>query len=80
METKSEPLFTVASFTRTVERLVRRDELRYAEAIMHICETHEIEPEDIARLVKGPLKAKIELEAMRRNIIPSTLSTGTLDL
>ena len=37
-----------------------------------VCEQYEIDPHDIAKLVKGPLKAKLEAEAMRYNSIPNT--------
>jgi hypothetical protein len=34
-----------------------------------------IDPADMAKLVKGPLKLKLEAEAMNRNIIKRTTST-----
>tara|TARA_B110000967_G_C18404204_1_gene325997 strand:+ start:353 stop:508 length:156 start_codon:yes stop_codon:yes gene_type:complete len=48
--------------------------MSYAEAICHLCEEKQIDPEDMAKLVKGALKSKLEAEAMDRNIIKRTTS------
>jgi hypothetical protein len=49
--------------------------MSYAEAICHLCEQRMIDPEDMAKLVKGPLKVKLEAEAMNRNIIKRTTAS-----
>ena len=64
--------FTKKSLAEKVCLLVHTDGLKYSEALIEICEEHEIDPHDIAKLVKGPLKAKLEAEAMRFNVIPNT--------
>tara|TARA_A100001515_G_scaffold142391_1_gene141096 strand:- start:869 stop:1111 length:243 start_codon:yes stop_codon:yes gene_type:complete len=64
--------FTQKSLAQKVCMLVHSDGLKYSEALLEICEEHEIDPHDIAKLVKGPLKAKLEAEAMRNNVIPNT--------
>lgn len=56
------------------EVLVHKDKMSYAEAICHLCEEKQIDPEDMAKLVKGVLKSKLEAEAMDRNIIKRTTS------
>ena len=70
------PSITKDELRLQVEKLVAHDGMSYTEAIIEICERKEIDPEDIAKLVKGPLKLKLEVEAMDRNIIKRT--TGTL--
>jgi hypothetical protein len=65
-------VFTKKSLAEKVCLLVHADGLKYSEALLEICEEHEIDPHDIAKLVKGPLKAKLEAEAMRNNVIPNT--------
>ena len=57
-----------------VEKLVAHDKMTYAEGIIEICERMRIDPEDMAKLVKGALKLKLEAEAMDRNIIKRTTS------
>ena len=70
------PSITKEELRLQVEKLVAHDSMSYTEAIIEICERKEIDPEDMAKLVKGPLKLKLESEAMDRNIIKRT--TGTL--
>jgi hypothetical protein len=64
--------FTPKSLAEKVCMLVLKDRLKYSEALLEVCEEYEIDPHDIAKLVKGPLKAKLEAEAMRFNVIPNT--------
>jgi hypothetical protein len=49
--------------------------MTYAEAICDICEKQQIDPADMAKLVNGPLKVKLEAEAKSRNIIKSNTAT-----
>jgi uncharacterized protein YdhG (YjbR/CyaY superfamily) len=69
------PAITKEQLRFEVEKLVHGDGLSYTEAIIEICNKKEIDPEDMAKLVKGPLKSKLEVEAMDRNIIKRTTST-----
>lgn len=64
------PVITKQELTTRTERLVRSDGLSYLEAIIQICSELDLEPEDIAKMVTGPLKDKLEAEAQRRNILP----------
>jgi predicted site-specific integrase-resolvase len=70
------PSITKDDLKNQVEILVQKDEMTYAEAICEICEGLMIDPEDIKRIITGPLKAKLEAEAIDRNIIKS--DTGKL--
>jgi hypothetical protein len=75
MITKKEKIQIVPIITRQelairTERLVRSDGLTYVEAIIQICSDLDLDPEDIAKMVTGPLKDKVEAEAMRSNILP----------
>ena len=64
--------FTKKSLAEKVCMLVLKDGLKYSEALLEICQLYDIDPHDIAKLVKGPLKAKLEAEAMKFNVIPNT--------
>ena len=66
---------TREELTLQAEMLVHKDQMSYAEAICQLCEQRIIDPADMAKLVKGPLKLKLEAEAMNRNIIKRTTST-----
>tara|TARA_R110002167_G_scaffold215749_1_gene420610 strand:- start:2292 stop:2534 length:243 start_codon:yes stop_codon:yes gene_type:complete len=66
------PAITKEQLRFEVDKLVYGDGMTYTESIIEICERMKIDPEDIAKLVKGPLKSKLEVEAMDRNIIKRT--------
>jgi len=68
-----EPVITPKKLAERVEFLVEKDQMTHTEAIIEVCEELELEPEDMAKLVKkGPLKEKLQAEALNRNIIKST--------
>jgi hypothetical protein len=65
------PTITKADLVADVMYLVNTDFMGYAEAVCHICEDRGIDPSDIAKVVDGPLKNKLEAEAIKKNIIKS---------
>jgi hypothetical protein len=68
-----EPVITPKKLAERVEFLVEKDQMTHTEAIIEVCEELELEPEDMAKLVKkGPLKEKLQAEALNRNIIKRT--------
>lgn len=69
------PAITKEQLRFEIEKLVHGDGMSYVESIIEICERMQIDPEDMAKLIKGPLKSKLEVEAMDRNIIKRTTST-----
>jgi len=74
-----EPLFTKISLIETIELHVKRDGMRYSEAIIYICNEHQLEPEDIAKLIsKTPLKEKIKIEAEELSLLPKSNSSKLL--
>jgi hypothetical protein len=44
--------------------------MTYLESIIHICDDTGIDAEDIAKIVTGSLREKLEAEARRNNILP----------
>lgn len=64
------PVITKKDLTIRVEKYVREDNLTYVESLLHICSELDIEPEDVAKLVVGPLKDKLEAEAQNTNVLP----------
>jgi putative aminopeptidase FrvX len=66
------PVLTTAQLSIRVERLVSRDHMTYLESIIHICDETGIDAEDMAKIVTGSLREKLEAEAQRNNILPRT--------
>ncbi len=56
-------------FISEVETLVRRDEMGYAEAIIHICQERGFDPEDMTAFITKPLREKLKIEAINNNIL-----------
>jgi hypothetical protein len=73
------PVLTKQSLIEKVEFLVVKDKMRYAEALVHLCHEHQIDPEDVVKLITPALKTKIAVEARARNVIPKTGDTFSLD-
>jgi hydrogenase maturation factor len=68
--TKQIPVLNKQSLAEKVELLVQREQMRYSEAVIHICEEHGIDPIDMAKIIiTSPLKAKIERESIRLNTV-----------
>ena len=63
---------TKVKFSKMVEAVVRQDRLSHMEAILHLCEKYEIEPEDCKKYVSNVIKDKLEAEAMNLNFIPKS--------
>lgn len=61
---------TKTKFGKMVEQTVVKDRLSYIDAIVHICESNEIEIEDVAKFINPVIKEKIEAEAQRLNYLP----------
>lgn len=79
--TESIPVvLTKNSLAERVENLVLRDKMRYSEAVIHVCDDLGIDPIDIAKLItRGPLRSKIEAEAIRHNTIKTKSTSVTLE-
>jgi hypothetical protein len=69
---------TKEDLVRRVEGLVRKDGLGYIEAVIDVCASLDIEPEDISKLVTGPLRTRIEIEAQKRCLLPTLGDTAVL--
>ena len=56
-------MLTKNKFTKMVEDTVRMKRLSYIDAIVHLCEQHNIEIEDIRKYISLSIKNKLEVEA-----------------
>ena len=72
---------TKAKFTKYVEKTVIEFRLSYMDAILHLCEENNIEPEDIKKFISPIIKVKVEAEAMQLNFLPkkATLDSAFAD-
>ena len=61
---------TKAKFSKLVEATVRELQISHMDAIIHLCEKHNIEVEDCRKYVSTVVKKKLEVEAMNLNYMP----------
>ena len=62
--------YKAANFCREIESLKNRLQLSYIDSIIHFCTSHEVEIEDVTKLINKPLKEKLEVEARELNFLP----------
>ena len=63
-----------AKFSKMIENTVIEKSIGYMEAILLVCESNAIEPEDVKKFVSPVIKGKLEAEAMALNFLPKTNS------
>jgi|TARA_B100000085_G_scaffold137058_1_gene124873 hypothetical protein len=74
--TIEENFLTKSKFTKLVEATVTELKIPYMEAVLHLCEKNDMEPEDMKKFISPIIRDKIEAEAMRLNFLPKQ---NTLD-
>lgn len=57
------------NFSMIVEQRVMETDLSYMDAILDLCETHEIEFEVLRSALNKNIKEKVELEAKKLNMM-----------
>jgi len=63
---------TAARFSQEVEQIAYDNSMNYIDAIIHYCETNEIELESVPKLISKPLKEKLKYDAQKLNYIKKT--------
>jgi|TARA_R110002153_G_scaffold183864_1_gene337084 hypothetical protein len=79
--TIEQEFLTKSKFTILVEKTVGELQLGYMDAVLHLCEKNDLEPEDMKKFVSPIIKDKIEAEAMALNFLPkqNTLDSAFAD-
>ena len=67
-----ENFLTKAKFSKLVEQTVFEKRLSYMDAIVWLCEKHNIEIEDCRKFINPIIKDKLEAEARKLNFLPRT--------
>ena len=60
---------TKNKFTKLIESTVNELNIPYMEAILHVCQKNDIEPEDVKKFISPVIKGKVEAEAMELNYL-----------
>ena len=57
-------------FTQLVHDAVTELKSYYMDAILHICEKNNIDPQDVKKFVSPVIRDKLEAEARQLNLLP----------
>jgi hypothetical protein len=71
---------TQLAFSVIIDDYVTNKRCSYIEAILLYCKEHEVEPEHIPGMVSKTLKAKIEEEAGKANLIKKKFRLAELPI
>jgi|TARA_B110000503_G_scaffold113243_1_gene169960 hypothetical protein len=52
------------------EDIAHKKNLSYIDAVVHLCDDTNIDPEDVSKFISNILKDKIEAEARKLNFLP----------
>ena len=63
---------TPQKFAMEIEKIVAEYELNYIDAIIHYCESNNLEVESITKLISKPLKERLKWDATRLNFMKRT--------
>ena len=72
LEKLEDKFMTTARFSQDVEKIAYENKMNYIDAIVHYCETNEIEIESVSKLISKPLKEKLKYDAQKLNYIKKT--------
>jgi len=61
---------TKSEFGKLIEQTVKDHRSSYMDAIIHLCEKHEVELEEVKKFISPIIKNKLEAEAMKLNFLP----------
>ena len=61
---------TKSKFGKLVEDVVMSHKSSYMDAVLHLCDAHEIEVEEVRKFISPIIQTKIEAEAMALNFLP----------
>ena len=72
-----EQFLTKSKFTKLIEATVADMKIPYMDAILHVCNKNNIEPEDVKKFISPVIKDKLEAEAMDLNFLPKKNSINS---
>ena len=63
---------TPQRFAIEIEKIVAEEGLNYIDAIVHYCESNNLEVDSITKLMSKPLKEKLKWDAIQLNFMKKT--------
>ncbi len=70
MSTVESHFLSKSKFTKLIESTVTELRISYMDAVLHLCEKNDIDPQDVSKFISPIIKNKLEAEAMNLNFLP----------
>ena len=70
IEQDDKQFLTKSKFAKMIESSVTKDKLSYMDAVIHLCDQHNVELEEVRKFISPVIKNKLEAEAMNLNFLP----------
>lgn len=61
---------TKTKFAKLVEDIVHNHKSSYMDAVIHLCDTYDVDIGEVRKFISPIIKDKIEAEAMQLNFLP----------
>ena len=68
--TDEKQFLTKQKFTKLIEDVVQRLNMTYMDAVINVCNDHDVDLEDVRKFITPIIKDKIQAEAMHLNYLP----------
>lgn len=68
--TEDKQFLTKVKFAKLVEDIVHAQKIPYMDAVITLCDKHNVDLEDVKKFISPVIKNKIEAEAMTLNYLP----------
>jgi hypothetical protein len=62
----------ITTFSYEIERISKEKKIPYMDAVIHYCDSNNVEIELAAKLISSALKSKIKLEAESLHFLPKS--------
>lgn len=68
--TDEKQFLTKQKFAKLIEDVVQKRNVTYMDAVINVCNDHDVDLEDVRKFITPIIKDKIQAEAMRLNFLP----------
>lgn len=68
--TDEKQFLTKQKFTKLIEDVVQKRNVSYMDAVINVCDDHDVDLEDVRKFITPIIKDKIQAEAMHLNFLP----------
>jgi hypothetical protein len=68
--TDEKQFLTKTKFARLIEDVVHKRNVSYMDAVIEVCQSNEVDVEDVRKFITPIIKDKIQAEAMTLNLLP----------